>query len=80
MVGRSDCHCQVVFEGKIFQQTHTENFYRFSAEIGSLLNVLSYVVIQQGNEIRNQGFMSFLKQQVSEKIPDSTSEKSVNFF
>ncbi|XP_066138980.1 uncharacterized protein iav [Euwallacea fornicatus] len=38
---------------------------RIAAEIGTLLNVLSYVVIQQGNEIRNQGFLSFLKQQTN---------------
>ncbi|ERL85467.1 hypothetical protein D910_02886 [Dendroctonus ponderosae] len=38
---------------------------RFTAEIGTLLNVLSYVVVQQGDEIRNQGFLSFLKQQTN---------------
>uniref|UniRef100_A0AAR5PGZ3 Ion transport domain-containing protein n=1 Tax=Dendroctonus ponderosae TaxID=77166 RepID=A0AAR5PGZ3_DENPD len=40
-------------------------FCRFTAEIGTLLNVLSYVVVQQGDEIRNQGFLSFLKQQTN---------------
>ncbi|XP_050296208.1 uncharacterized protein LOC126736052 isoform X2 [Anthonomus grandis grandis] len=38
---------------------------RIAAEIGVLLNVFSYLVVQQGDEIRNQGLFSFLKQQVN---------------
>ncbi|CAG9772874.1 unnamed protein product [Ceutorhynchus assimilis] len=38
---------------------------RYAAEIGTLCNVLSYLIIQQGNEIRNQGFISFLKTQTN---------------
>ncbi|CAG9860364.1 unnamed protein product [Phyllotreta striolata] len=36
---------------------------RYLAEIGTLLGVLSYLILQQGDEIRNQGFFTFLKQQ-----------------
>lgn len=36
---------------------------RYACEIGTLMGVLSYLVIQQGDEIRNQGFFTFLKQQ-----------------
>ncbi|KAL1514086.1 hypothetical protein ABEB36_003405 [Hypothenemus hampei] len=38
---------------------------RICAEIGTLMNVFSYLVVQQGDEIRNQGFFSFLKQQTN---------------
>ena len=38
---------------------------RYICEISTVLCVLSYVVLQQGDEIRNQGFWTFLKQQVS---------------
>ncbi|KAB0794778.1 hypothetical protein PPYR_11617 [Photinus pyralis] len=37
---------------------------RYVAEIGTILAVVYYVVIQQGDEIKNQGFWTFLKQQV----------------
>ncbi|KAF5290002.1 hypothetical protein FQR65_LT11668 [Abscondita terminalis] len=37
---------------------------RYAAEIGTMLAVFYYVVIQQGDEIKNQGFWTFLKQQV----------------
>lgn len=33
-------------------------------EIGTLFAVFYYVVIQQGDEIKNQGLCTFLKQQV----------------
>ncbi|XP_060529714.1 uncharacterized protein LOC132704064 isoform X2 [Cylas formicarius] len=36
---------------------------RYAAESGTLLGVLSYLIVQQGDEIRNQGFWTFLKQQ-----------------
>ncbi|XP_056638835.1 transient receptor potential cation channel subfamily V member 6 [Diorhabda sublineata] len=36
---------------------------RYSAEVGTILGVLSYVILQQGDEIRNQGIWAFLKQQ-----------------
>lgn len=36
---------------------------RYVCEIGTILGVLSYVILQQGDEIRNQGFWTFLKQQ-----------------
>lgn len=37
---------------------------RYACEIGTLMGVLSYVVFQQGDEIKNQGLLTFLKQQV----------------
>ncbi|CAH1154093.1 unnamed protein product [Phaedon cochleariae] len=36
---------------------------RYCCEVGTLLGVLSYVIFQQGDEIRNQGLWTFLKQQ-----------------
>uniref|UniRef100_A0A8D9AWS3 Transient receptor potential cation channel subfamily V member 6 n=1 Tax=Cacopsylla melanoneura TaxID=428564 RepID=A0A8D9AWS3_9HEMI len=35
---------------------------RFSFEIGTICGVVSYIIFQQGGEIKNQGFSSFLKQ------------------
>ncbi|GLG93506.1 Inactive, transient receptor potential ion channel [Gryllus bimaculatus] len=35
---------------------------RYCAEIGTVMGVLSYVILQQGEEIKNQGLGSFLKQ------------------
>lgn len=37
---------------------------RYTCEILTVLGVLSYVVLQQGDEIKNQGLLTFLKQQV----------------
>lgn len=34
-------------------------------EVATVLGVLSYVLVQQGGEIRNQGLISFIKQLVS---------------
>lgn len=42
-----------------------QDYTRFGFEIGTIAGVLSYVVVQQGGEIKNQGFFSFLKQLVS---------------
>ncbi|KAJ8967525.1 hypothetical protein NQ314_002840 [Rhamnusium bicolor] len=36
---------------------------RYCCEVGTILGVLSYVIFQQGDEIRNQGLWTFLKQQ-----------------
>lgn len=38
---------------------------RYASEVGTLIGVLSYVVFQQGHEIKNQGFSAFLKQLVN---------------
>lgn len=37
---------------------------RYGSEVGTLLGVLSYVIFQQGHEIKNQGLSAFLKQLV----------------
>lgn len=39
---------------------------RYTCEILTVLGVLSYVVLQQGDEIKNQGLITFLKQQVGQ--------------
>ncbi|XP_017777192.1 PREDICTED: uncharacterized protein LOC108563119 [Nicrophorus vespilloides] len=36
---------------------------RYICEIGVVLGVLSYLILQQGDEIKNQGMLAFLKQQ-----------------
>lgn len=38
-------------------------YFRYICEIGTVLGVLSYVIFQQGDEIKNQGLWTFLKQQ-----------------
>lgn len=40
------------------------NIIRYISEICTLIGVLSYVVFQQGDEIKNQGFSAFTKQLV----------------
>lgn len=45
--------------------TDIQDIVRYGFEIGTICGVLSYLVVQQGGEIRNQGFFSFLKQLVS---------------
>lgn len=37
---------------------------RYVCELGTLAGVLSYVLLQQGDEIKNQGLVAFLKQLV----------------
>lgn len=38
---------------------------RYCAELATIAGVLSYVIFQQGDEIKNQGLIAFLKQLVS---------------
>lgn len=40
------------------------NMIRYFSEVATLIGVLSYVVFQQGDEIKNQGLPAFLKQLV----------------
>ncbi|CAB3379374.1 Hypothetical predicted protein [Cloeon dipterum] len=42
--------------------TEAADIARYGFEIVSILNCLSYVIFQQGHEIKNQGLFSFLKQ------------------
>lgn len=39
---------------------------RYASEVGTLTGVLSYVIFQQGHEIKNQGLSAFLKQLVKD--------------
>lgn len=41
------------------------NMIRYFSEVATLVGVLSYVVFQQGDEIKNQGLFPFLKQLVT---------------
>lgn len=41
---------------------------RYSSEVGTLIGVLSYVIFQQGHEIKNQGLSAFLKQLVNDFV------------
>lgn len=41
------------------------NMIRYFSEVATLAGVLSYVVFQQGDEIKNQGLFPFLKQLVT---------------
>lgn len=40
------------------------NLIRYCSEIATLMGVLSYVIFQQGDEIKNQGLAAFTKQLV----------------
>lgn len=42
---------------------------RYCSEVCTLIGVLSYVIFQQGDEIKNQGLAAFLKQLVSTAQP-----------
>lgn len=44
-----------------------KNIIRYASEVATLLGVLSYVILQQGDEIKNQGFAAFTKQLVRNK-------------
>lgn len=43
---------------------NVKNIIRYCSEVATLMGVLSYVVFQQGHEIKNQGFAAFVKQLV----------------
>lgn len=45
-------------------QFDVQNIIRYCSEIATLIGVLSYVIFQQGDEIRNQGLAAFMKQLV----------------
>jgi hypothetical protein len=44
--------------------TEWDDLTRYGFEIGTVIGVLCYVIVQQGEEIKNQGFRSFCKQLV----------------
>lgn len=41
-----------------------KNIIRYCSEVATLMGVLSYVIFQQGDEIKNQGLAAFTKQLV----------------
>lgn len=47
--------------------THAQDIVRYCSEIATLIGVLSYVLIQQGDEIKNQGMAAYLKQLVTKQ-------------
>ncbi|XP_055912069.1 uncharacterized protein LOC129946068 [Eupeodes corollae] len=48
--------------GGIEQSADAQNILRYCAEIATIAGVLSYVIFQQGDEVKNQGLSAFLKQ------------------
>lgn len=44
--------------------TTWQDLTRYGFEIGTVCGVLSYLIFQQGGEIKNQGLFSFIKQLV----------------
>lgn len=44
------------------------NIIRYFSELATLIGVLSYVIFQQGHEIKNQGLTAFTKQLVNWRI------------
>lgn len=43
-------------------QSDAQNIIRYCSEVVTLIGVLSYVIFQQGDEIKNQGLGAFMKQ------------------
>lgn len=41
-----------------------KTYLRYVFEIATIVGVLSYVILQQGDEVKNQGLAAFLKQLV----------------
>lgn len=48
--------------------TSTQDIMRYCFELGTIGGVLHYLIFQQGEEIKNQGLISFLKQLVLKKF------------
>jgi hypothetical protein len=51
--------------GSLLKYSDVTSLLRLGFEIATIMNCISYVVIQQGEEIKNQGLVSFIKQLVS---------------
>lgn len=47
------------------EETDVQDIVRYCSEIATLIGVLSYVLVQQGDEIKNQGMAAYLKQLVN---------------
>jgi len=67
--------------------TDAVDIIRLGFEICTIASCLSYVIFQQGEEIKNQGFISFLKQLVSEEsisaetlVIPSASHNNLNYY
>lgn len=45
-----------------FSNMEATDLMRYSAEICTILGVLSYIIVQQGDEVKNQGLNAFMKQ------------------
>lgn len=39
--------------------------FRLASELGTILSTLCYIILQQGDEIKNQGLVAYFKQLVS---------------
>lgn len=50
------------------EEYDVQTIVRYCAEFGTIVGVLSYVIFQQGDEIKNQGLPAFLKQLVSSVV------------
>uniref|UniRef100_A0A182KAD1 Ion transport domain-containing protein n=1 Tax=Anopheles christyi TaxID=43041 RepID=A0A182KAD1_9DIPT len=48
-------------KGDVDESIDLTTWVRYGFEVATVMGVLSYVVLQQGDEIKNQGFFSFLK-------------------
>lgn len=47
------------------ESLNVTSIIRYGSEVATLIGVLSYVIFQQGHEIKNQGLPAFLKQLVN---------------
>lgn len=47
-------------------EMNVKSIIRYCSEVATLIGVLSYVIFQQGDEMKNQGLAAFTKQMVIE--------------
>lgn len=51
-------------EDDFIEETDVNRIIRYCSEVATIIGVLSYVIFQQGDEVKNQGLVAFLKQLV----------------
>lgn len=54
-------------------ETEWQDIARYGFEISTIVGVLSYIIVQQGGEMINQGFCNFIRQLVNISLSLSLS-------
>lgn len=48
--------------------TDVRSGVRLASELGTLISTMCYIILQQGDELKNQGVVAYFKQLVSESV------------